>query len=178
MNQKIKVNPNGPIESIEYIPMNKESIFEEPYVEAPATPEEGGTTHDVDVWLQRQSEEAKNEAYIEFNRRIDLDTSRWFAKHVKVEGYMLGPVAVINNDGKACSIVAKSIKVTDFREFIDYAKNNKIWPYQFLFQANLPVTGQFDLDTLEAKYLECPVVDTKSGYWVIRFGELSRKETT
>lgn len=168
------MNPNNPIESIEVIPMNKETIFDEPYVEVPATPEDGGVTLNKELWLEQQKEELSKTTLTPgtFGRFVDWGTCVWFTEKVDVAGYMLGPVAIVNDNGVPKTLAAKSLKVTDFQEFLESIKGRKVYPYKILFAPNMPVAGTVDVDTFEFKPLDFPVVDTKAGYWFVRLGEI------
>lgn len=166
----------NPIESIEVIPMNKESIFDAPYVEVPATLEEGGTTLNAELWLETQTEIAKNEMNMQFPaigsfRHIDLQTSKWFSTKFPNTQYMLGPVAVIDYNGCARTLTAKTRKVTDFAEFLNFIDNRKIYLYQILFHANMPVLITMD-EKFEASIIDCPKINDKAGFWVIRYAEI------
>ena len=166
-----------PVESIEIIPMTKETIFEEPYVEVPETPEQGGTTSDAELWLEIQLNMLKNQIddqsqFGGFYRVIEMPTSRWFAMKFPNAKFMLGPVAVIDNNGTPSTLTAKSRKVEDFSEFLEYISNRHIWLYQILFQPNMPLTGSLN-EKFEPELFDCPVVDTKAGYWIVRYGELT-----
>lgn len=175
MKMNINLGKNSPIESIEIISMNKESIFDEPYVEVPATPEDGGVTLNKELWLKQQKEELSkiDMSMPPIGRMTDYATSSWFASKVEVAGYMLGPVAVVNHNGVPRTLTAKSMKVTDFSEFLEHIKDRTVYPYKILFQPNLPVTGSVNAETFEFKPLDCPVIDKTAGYWFVRFGELT-----
>ena len=162
----------NPIESIEVIPMNKESIFDEAFIEVPATPEDGGTTKNAELWLEGQSDgstiELKNGS---FNRAIDISTSEWFAKKFPNASYLLGPVGIVNHNGIARTLTAKSCKVTDFNEFLESIANKQIWMYRILFQPNLPKTYYIN-DKFEPVMLDYPKVADDAGCWVIRYAEI------
>ena len=103
---------------------------------------------------------------------IDIITSEWFVNNVNVAGYMTSPTAICDFNGAQYAIFAKSRKVTNFREFLDYVKERKdqIFVYQIIFVPSSPTCYTIDENTFEPKQLECPMIN--EGYWKVRFGEV------
>ena len=82
------------IESMEFIPMNKDSIFDaETFIEK----ETVGITTDSNIWLEK-IKEINNPNNIHFNGFnecyfIDIGTIKYLVRNYKFAGYIFGPTA-------------------------------------------------------------------------------------
>ena len=127
------ISNNSKIESIEVIPMNKESIFDEPYSEDEI----------VNIAITYEEWETFN-----YNRTNEMNSSSTFNSDFKDEvkddllefakkakGYMINPTAKIGTK----MIVAKTYKANSIEELNEKIDPNKIYIYMIYYTTRVVI---------------------------------------
>lgn len=127
-----------------------------------------GISIDFDGWVA--SKEASQSMIDQFTvRTTDIGGMYYLDSKIEFTGFMLGPVATY----KGRAIEARSRKITNPEEFVEYCKNtnNKIFLYDLIYHAGMPKYAEVNLTTFEMEALETPIVTNTAG-WTVRYGEL------
>lgn len=157
---------NSKIESIELIPMNKESIFDEPYVEDEIV----NIAVSYEEWktfnYNRTNEMNSNSNFnTEFKDEVKEDLLE-FAK--KVKGYMISPTAKIGTK----MIVAKTNKVESIKELNEKLDPSKIYLYMIYYTTRVVIDTLQKINIVDLPYDEIEKIPTRiKTDIVIRYAE-------
>ena len=140
-----------------FIPMNKESIFDDP-----EPPTETFGIVDFDSWT--------NKAYI-----IDTVADNTFVDYIRdnypISGYMIGPTALYNGE----TLTAKTIKIKDPGQLLELfsCDDHKKFLYSISYSYNILIYETFDSKTGLSKKLDKPIMTTDRDFWFVRFASLA-----
>lgn len=112
-----------------------------------------------DEWLKLQQQEDMHPANWRTVQRTCPVTAQWIKKNLNVIGYMTSAIACYNQT----EIIAHSMIVKDFNDFIDATVDKKLFIYKVLFVPNIPVIGYANSHTSEPIMFDYPKITEHLG---------------